>query len=121
MKRANGRFDLRIALTGWIGAAQLASREREREAVSPRFHCLAGNVGQTQAFRFHIMYISVNAVQPGRSREKRAIAAIRHLFLEEDADGPGLLAALSTRHDLPPPSYVLHSSPHATVCRVRFS
>ena len=32
------------------------------------------------------------------------------MFLEEDADGPGLLAALTTRPDLPPPSYVLHSS-----------
>ena len=36
---------------------------------------------------------------------------VRHLFLEEDLDGPGLLATLSTRPDLPPPSYVLHSSP----------
>ena len=33
------------------------------------------------------------------------------MFLEEDSDGPGLLAALTTRPDLPPPSYVLHSSP----------
>ena len=40
-----------------------------------------------------------------------AICGIRHVFLEEDADGPGLLAALTTRPDLPPPSYVLHSSP----------
>jgi RepB DNA-primase N-terminal domain len=57
------------------------------------------------------VYVSVNAIQPGRSREKRSIAAIRHVFLDEDADGPGLLAALITRPDLPPPSYVLHSSP----------
>lgn len=57
------------------------------------------------------VYISVNVVQPGRSRDKRSIAAIRHLILDEDADGPGLLAELSTRPDLPPPSYVLHSSP----------
>ena len=48
---------------------------------------------------------------PGRSRTRRAIAAVRHVFLEEDSDGPGLLAALTTRPDLPPPSYVLHSSP----------
>ena len=40
-----------------------------------------------------------------------AICGIRHVFLEEDADGPGLLASLTTRPDLPPPSYVLHSSP----------
>lgn len=57
------------------------------------------------------VYVSVNAVRPGRSRTKRAIACIRHVFLEEDADGLGLLAALATRPDLPPPSYVLHSSP----------
>lgn len=57
------------------------------------------------------VYVSVNAVLPGRSRNKRSIAAVRHVFLEEDGDGPGLLAALTTRPDLPPPSYVLHSSP----------
>jgi hypothetical protein len=33
------------------------------------------------------------------------------VFLEVDTDGPGLLANLTTRPDLPPPSYVLHSSP----------
>jgi hypothetical protein len=55
--------------------------------------------------------VSVNAVRPGRSRSKGAICGIRHVFLEEDVDGPGLLASLTTRPDLPPPSYVLHSSP----------
>src|SRR5829696_2660958 len=57
------------------------------------------------------VYVSVNAVLPGRSRTRRSIASVRHVFLEKDADGPGLLAALTTRPDLPPPSYVLHSSP----------
>lgn len=57
------------------------------------------------------VYVSVNAYRPGRSRAREAVARVRHLFLEEDHDGPGLLAALSTRPDLPPPSYVLHSSP----------
>jgi hypothetical protein len=57
------------------------------------------------------VYVGVNAYRPGRSRAREAVAEVRHLFLEEDADGPGLLAALSTRPDLPPPSYVLHSSP----------
>jgi hypothetical protein len=57
------------------------------------------------------VYVGVNAYQAGRSRAREAVAEVRHLFLEEDADGPGLLAALSTRPDLPPPSYVLHSSP----------
>ena len=57
------------------------------------------------------VYVSVNAVLPGRSRTRRSIATVRHVFLEEDRDGPGLLAALTTRPDLPPASYVLHSSP----------
>ena len=57
------------------------------------------------------VYVSVNAYRPGRSRAREAVSTVRHLFLEEDRDGPGLLAALSTRADLPPASYVLHSSP----------
>ena len=57
------------------------------------------------------VYVDVNAYRPGRSRARSAVAEVRHLFLDEDVDGPGLLAALSTRPDLPPPSYVLHSSP----------
>ena len=57
------------------------------------------------------VYVSVNAYRPGRSRARDAVSTVRHLFLEEDRDGPGLLAALSTRADLPPASYVLHSSP----------
>jgi len=57
------------------------------------------------------VYVGVNAYRPGRSRAREAVAHVRHLFLDEDLDGPGLLATLSTRPDLPPPSYVLHSSP----------
>ena len=57
------------------------------------------------------VYVSVNAYRPGRSRAREAVAHVRHLFLEDDRDGPGLLGALSIRPDLPPPSYVLHSSP----------
>lgn len=57
------------------------------------------------------VYVSVNALLPGRSRTKRAVAAVRHVFLEEDGDGMTLLAHLAARPDVPPPSYVLHSSP----------
>lgn len=56
------------------------------------------------------VYVSVNSIRPGRSRARNAVLQIRHVFLEEDADGTGLLAALTTRPDVPPPSYVLHSS-----------
>ena len=77
------------------------------EATSPRFQSW---LRQRNANSWNV-YVSVNAVRPGRSRSRDAICGIRHVFLEEDADGPGLLAALTTRPDLPPPSYVLHSSP----------
>jgi hypothetical protein len=56
------------------------------------------------------VYVSVNAVVPGRSRTRAAIAAIRHVFVEEDHDGEGLLRRLAARSDLPPFSYVIHSS-----------
>lgn len=76
-------------------------------AVSDRFQAWLRHMN---AHAWNV-YVSVNAYRPGRSRARDAVAAVRHLFLEEDHDGPGLLAALSTRPDLPPPSYVLHSSP----------
>ena len=63
------------------------------------------------ARRFNV-YCSVNAVAPGgRSRTRDAITAIRHVFLEADHDGPGVLARVAERADLPAPSYVLTSSP----------
>lgn len=77
----------------------------------------AATTNRFQAWLRHLnsrgwnVYVGVNAYRPGRSRAREAVADVRHLFLEEDLDGPGLLAALSTRRDLPPPSYVLHSSP----------
>ena len=77
------------------------------EATSP---CFQSWLRQRNANGWNV-YVSVNAVRPGRSRSRDAICGVRHLFLEEDADGPGLLASLTTRPDLPPPSYVLHSSP----------
>jgi len=58
------------------------------------------------------VYVSVNVLSPGRrSRTREAVCRIRHVFLEVDHDGRGVLAAIHARRDLPPPSYVLHSSP----------
>jgi hypothetical protein len=66
-----------------------------------------------QATEHANVYISVNPVRPGqRSRTRTAIRAIRHLFLEADHDAAGILAAVGSRADLPPVSYVLHSSPN---------
>lgn len=57
------------------------------------------------------VYVSVNAVTPGRSRRKDAIAAIRHVVLDVDRDGPRVLRHLEERRDLPPLAYVLRTSP----------
>jgi RepB DNA-primase N-terminal domain len=59
------------------------------------------------------IYVSVNAVSPhGRSRSRHSVTAVRHVFLEADEDGPQVLARIAARPDLPPPSYLLHSSRH---------
>jgi hypothetical protein len=58
------------------------------------------------------VYVSVNTIAPGRrSRTRDAVRAIRHVFVEVDHDGRGVLATINARRDLPTPSYVLHSSP----------
>lgn len=63
------------------------------------------------AHRFNV-YVSVNAVREAqRTRTKDAIASVRHIFLEADEDGPKILATVLAHADLPPPSYVLESSP----------
>ena len=59
------------------------------------------------------IYVSVNALTPTkRSRTRDAVRAVRHVFLEADQDAPLVLTAIAGRPDLPPPSYVLHSSPN---------
>lgn len=62
------------------------------------------------ARKFNV-FVSINTIAAGRrSRTRDAIATIRHLFLDADHDGPGVLAGVRARNDLPQPSYVLHSS-----------
>jgi hypothetical protein len=59
------------------------------------------------------VYISVNAVTPGqRSRRRSAIRTVRHVFLDADAHAARILAAVEARTDLPPLSYLLHTSPN---------
>ncbi len=57
------------------------------------------------------VYLSANAVRPGRSRRKEAIAAVRHVVLDVDHEGPRVLRELDARRDLPPLAYVLRTSP----------
>lgn len=64
------------------------------------------------AQRFNI-YVSVNAIRPGtRRRTKDAIAAVRHVFVEADQDGPAVVERIASHRDLPSPSYLMHSSPN---------
>src|SRR5262249_15518100 len=58
------------------------------------------------------VYVSVNAVPPGqRTGTREAVAAIGHIFLDLDREGPQTLARLADRRDLPEPSCILQSSP----------
>jgi hypothetical protein len=64
------------------------------------------------AARWNI-YVSVNVLTAAkRSRTRDAVRAIRHVFLEADQDARGVLDTIATRSDLPPLSYVIHSSPN---------
>jgi hypothetical protein len=68
---------------------------------------------RAQSARRFSVFVSVNAIRPQRkARTRDAIGEIRHVFLDADRDGPAVLAAISTRRDLPRPSCVIHSSPN---------
>jgi len=59
------------------------------------------------------VYVGCNAIRPQiRARTKKAISAVRHVFVEADQDGAAILARINSRRDLPLPSYVIHSSPN---------
>jgi hypothetical protein len=63
--------------------------------------------------RNYSVFVSVNAITPGcRSRTRDAIGAVRHVFLDADDDGMAVLSRVEARRDLPPISYVLHTSPN---------
>ena len=63
------------------------------------------------ARRFSV-YVSINAIRPQRrARTREAIGEIRHVFLDADKDGDGVLRTIGGRRDLPLPSYVIRSSP----------
>lgn len=58
------------------------------------------------------VYVSINALAAGaRSRTRRDVVAIRHLFLDIDQDVQGVLQQVECRLDLPPPNYLVRTSP----------
>jgi hypothetical protein len=63
--------------------------------------------------RRYSVFVSVNEIVAGwRSRTREAIGAVQHVFLDADNDGSAVLSRLEARRDLPPLSYVLHTSPN---------
>jgi hypothetical protein len=89
---------------------QLASGE---ETCRPHLPVRCESRRQAGPLQFHIIFVSVNAIALGRrTRTRDAIGAVRHVFLDADHDGLGLLSRIEARRDLPIPSYVLHSSPN---------
>ena len=62
--------------------------------------------------RQYNVFVSVNAILPGRRcRTRESIGTVRHVFLDADEDGSAVLSHIGGRHDLPGPSYVVHTSP----------
>jgi len=58
------------------------------------------------------IYIGMNALKPqAHTRTKEDILAIRHLYVDLDQDGSASLAAIEKSNLVPPPSYVLNTSP----------
>jgi hypothetical protein len=115
---ASGHF-LRIVFdpTDWVA---ILLKSYERPFVAQRI----GPLTWVQSDRFqrwlramnastYNVFVSVNPITPGhRSRTRTAVGAVRHLFLDADHDGRGVLSSIEARWDLPSPSYVLHSSPN---------
>lgn len=59
------------------------------------------------------IYVAANPLRPGsRRRTKEAIAEVRHLYLDIDADGETRLAAVRSAKIIPQPSVVLNTSPN---------
>jgi len=63
------------------------------------------------AQRFEV-YVSMNSLHSdAHGRTKEDIQAIRHIYLDFDKDGTKAVLALANRSDVPPPNYVINSSP----------
>jgi hypothetical protein len=67
---------------------------------------------RAQSARRFSVYVSINPIRPRRrARTREAPGQIRHVFLDADKGGDGVLKAIGARRDLPLPSYVIRSSP----------
>ena len=58
------------------------------------------------------IYVGMNALKPTAfTRTKDDILAIRHLYVDLDHDGSASLAVIEKSPLVPPPNYILHTSP----------
>lgn len=58
------------------------------------------------------VYVSVNTIARHRGTRRRDdIGAVRHVFLDVDANADAVMATIERRSDMPLPSYVMRSSP----------
>ena len=58
------------------------------------------------------IYLSMNALKPdAQSRTKDDIGEIRHIYLDFDKDGEGAAARMIESLELPPPTYMVETSP----------
>src|SRR5947208_651888 len=58
--------------------------------------------------RKHEVYVSMNALnQDASGRTKADVAAVRHVYLDFDQDGPEAIRAMRAREDLPTPNHIL--------------
>jgi 5S rRNA maturation endonuclease (ribonuclease M5) len=75
----------------------------------------AGRSG-TEAIADRLRDVSMNTLKPdAHGRTKSDIHAIRHVYLDLDDGGQDKLDALLARTDVPPPNWVLQSSPGMAV------
>ncbi len=62
--------------------------------------------------RKYEVYISMNTLKAGTHRRtKNDVDLIRHIYLDFDENGTTAVEALLERDDLPPPNYLINSSP----------
>lgn len=67
------------------------------------------------------VFIGMNPIKDGAySRTKQSLREIRHVYLDLDRNGDHALQAIRTSLDVPPPNFVLHTSPgkHQVVWRI---
>ncbi len=82
---------------------------RMRQALAPRYMAWLAYENTAGAN----IYVAANPLRPGsRRRTKEAIAQVRYLYLDIDADGETRIAVVRASDAVPQPSIILNTSPN---------